>query len=129
MLRKRLPLLAMNSFAPVFSGRFIVADGRTELRGAFAPSRFVRISTYVWFAAVVLVFPTVIAAVAARKDPSIGGTHGGLYFSFVTWVFFTGAGFLLAVIGYLIVRFSQWIARDDLAFVSDAIAEGLRGAV
>ena len=129
VLRKRLPPLTMNSYAPVFSGRFRVTDGCTELYGAFGPSRFVRISTYLWFALVVLIFPTAMAALASREDLVIAGAHGGLYLSFISWVFFTGAGLVLAVIGYLIVRFSQWIARDDIAFVSDAITEGLRGAV
>ncbi len=110
-LQRVIPMFR-NSFKPFFIGHFVFKNGRVFLVGRFTMLWFVKVFVTFWLG--FCVFWTAAATVAVT-------TQKALYW----W--FPLAGFGMFCAGVALVRGCQWLARNDIAWLSLLISGTLSG--
>lgn len=108
-LQRVIPM-ASNSFKPFFKGHFKVSDGRVVLVGRFTMLWFVKAFMTFWLGFCVFWTAMAAFAVATKKAPG--------------W-WFPLAGVAMFCIGVAFVRGCQWLARNDIAWLSELIIKAL----
>ena len=118
---RRVTPTVHNTWAPVFTGRFEIREGRTVLVGAFKLSRFTKVFMTLWFGFIAFWTGLVtVIAFEAQRDPSAFEVTPGI----PPWIFpLFGIGMFL--IGVAMVWGGKRWARGDQAWLSDRIARGL----
>jgi hypothetical protein len=110
-LQHAIPMVA-NSFKPFFIGHFEFKNGRVVLVGRFTMLWIVKAFMTFWLGFCVFWTGMAVVAVASQNGPS--------------W-WFPLAGVGMFCIGVAFVRGCQWLARDDVAWLSQLITSALSG--
>jgi hypothetical protein len=108
-LQRVIPLVG-NSYKPLFVGAFCVRNGRTFLAGSFAIRKSVRVFMSVWFG-FMLLWTVLTVPALLQHDAN------------AWWFPFAGIGMLLT--GVAFVWFCKWLARNDVAWLSNVILNAL----
>jgi hypothetical protein len=108
-LQRVIPLVG-NAWKPFFYGSFVAAGAGSVLEGTFKFSTFTRVFMSIWFGFVA--FWTLLAtATVLTKSPSD------------FWFPLFGVGMFAA--GIAMVRAGKWFARNDVAWLTQLIAQAL----
>ncbi|QYF94903.1 hypothetical protein KY495_06910 [Massilia sp. PAMC28688] len=99
-----------NAWKPFFYGTFTAGEAGAVLEGAFKFSAFTRIFMSIWFG--FILFWTLLATVAILQNSPAD-----------LWFPLAGVGMFAA--GVAMVRVGKWFARNDVAWLTQLIAQEL----
>ena len=124
-LQRVIPFFG-NSFKPIFVGMFRQKAEGVFLEGKFTTFMYSKIFMTLWFGFASLwtflaTAYAIFAAVAMVIKPSVASAQDNL-FRVLPFPFF---GLLFIALGYGMVRFSWWLSRGDIDFLSRTILGAL----
>lgn len=115
-LRKRITY--RNSFQTYASGSLTPNGSGTSVRAEFGMSTFTRVFMWIWFGwAIVIggvVFVSALVALLTGSGPD----------AYKAWMGVVGLPLML-VLGYALVRFGRYLARDEERFLTDFLRQVL----
>jgi hypothetical protein len=109
-LQRVIPMVS-NSFKPFFVGRFEARNGGTVLTGRFGMSKFASIFICFWLVMVALI--GIVLLISAPYSTATGNR------------FFMFGPLIMLPLGIAMVAFGKWLARNDIAWLSQVIQKAL----
>jgi hypothetical protein len=113
-LQRVIPMVG-NSFKPFFLGRFETRSDGVYLTGRFTMLGLVKAFMTIWLGCAL--------AMGITSAVTIINTHGG------DWLLALGSGLGMFGAGLVLVGFGKWLARNDVAWLSNIIGTALGAPV